>query len=136
MDRKCEWTLECNILLLNASSVLLQLSYNSAMTMTTSATTEEPVTHLNYRQGEHRANAQATTLAPSVKVRYQNNTDQVKSNIILTLIVPTATIVLFRLLPVYNDRHAHKCLYTVLPLYSKIQVLPGITSCRLMKTIN
>ena len=30
-------------------------------------------------------------------------------------------------------RHAHKCLYTVLPKYSKIKVLPGITSCRLMK---
>ena len=30
-------------------------------------------------------------------------------------------------------RHAHKRLYTVLPKYSKIQVLPGITSCRLMK---
>ena len=29
--------------------------------------------------------------------------------------------------------HAHKRLYTVLPKYSKIQVLPGITSCRLMK---
>ena len=26
-----------------------------------------------------------------------------------------------------------KHLYTVLPKYSKIQVLPGITSCRLMK---
>ena len=26
-----------------------------------------------------------------------------------------------------------KCLYTVLPEYSKIQVLPGITSCRLVK---
>ena len=33
----------------------------------------------------------------------------------------------------YKARHAHKCLYTVLPKYSKIQVLPGITSCRLMK---
>ena len=30
-------------------------------------------------------------------------------------------------------RHAHKRLYTVLPKYSKIQVLPGITSCRLVK---
>ena len=29
----------------------------------------------------------------------------------------------------YKARHAHKCLRTVLPLYSKIQVLPGITSC-------
>ena len=28
---------------------------------------------------------------------------------------------------------ASKRLYTVLPKYSKIQVLPGITSCRLMK---
>ena len=28
-----------------------------------------------------------------------------------------------------GDKH----LYTVLPKYSKIQVLPGITSCRLMK---
>ena len=32
----------------------------------------------------------------------------------------------------YNDRHSHKRLYTVLPIY-KIQVLPDITSCRLMK---
>ena len=37
------------------------------------------------------------------------------------------------ILPKYKARHAHKCLYTVLPKYSKIQVLPGITSCRLMK---
>ena len=36
----------------------------------------------------------------------------------------------------YNDRHAHKRLFTVLPIYSKIQVLPDTTSCRLMKTIN
>ena len=36
------------------------------------------------------------------------------------------------LLP-YKARHAHKRLYTVLPKYSKIQVLPGITSCRLVK---
>ena len=34
---------------------------------------------------------------------------------------------------VYKARHAHKRLYTVLPKYSKIQVLPGITSCRLVK---
>ena len=33
----------------------------------------------------------------------------------------------------YKARHAHKRLCTVLPIYSKIQVLPGITSCRLMK---
>ena len=33
----------------------------------------------------------------------------------------------------YKARHAHKCLYTVLPKYGKIQVLPGITSCRLVK---
>ena len=33
----------------------------------------------------------------------------------------------------YKARHAHKRLYTVLPKYSKIQVLPGITSCRLME---
>ena len=33
----------------------------------------------------------------------------------------------------YKARHTHKRLYTVLPTYSKIQVLPGITSCRLMK---
>ena len=33
----------------------------------------------------------------------------------------------------YKARHAHKRLYTVLPEYSKIQVLPGITSCRLVK---
>ena len=37
------------------------------------------------------------------------------------------------LYPLYKARHAHKRLYTVLPKYSKIQVLPGITSCRLMK---
>ena len=36
--------------------------------------------------------------------------------------------------PEYKARHAHKRLYTVLPKYSKIQVLPGITSCRLMKS--
>ena len=33
----------------------------------------------------------------------------------------------------YKARHAHKHLCMVLPVYSKIQVLPGITSCRLMK---
>ena len=33
----------------------------------------------------------------------------------------------------YKARYAHKHLYTVLPKYSKIQVLPGITSCRLVK---
>ena len=33
----------------------------------------------------------------------------------------------------YKVRHAHKRLYMVLPKYSKIQVLPGITSCRLVK---
>ena len=34
----------------------------------------------------------------------------------------------------YNKaRHAHKRLCMVLSIYSKIQVLPGITSCRLMK---
>ena len=37
------------------------------------------------------------------------------------------------LLSLYKARHAHKRLYTVLPKYSKIQVLPGITSCRLVK---
>ena len=35
--------------------------------------------------------------------------------------------------PKYKARHAHKRLYMVLPKYSKIQVLPGITSCRLVK---
>ena len=35
--------------------------------------------------------------------------------------------------PIYKARHAHKRLYMVLPKYSKIQVLPGITSCRLVK---
>ena len=34
---------------------------------------------------------------------------------------------------IYKAGHAHKRLYTVLPKYSKIQVLPGITSCRLVK---
>ena len=33
----------------------------------------------------------------------------------------------------YKARYAHKRLYTVLPKYSKIQVLPGITSCRSVK---
>ena len=33
----------------------------------------------------------------------------------------------------YKARYAHKRLYTVLPKYSKIQVLPGVTSCRLVK---
>ena len=33
----------------------------------------------------------------------------------------------------YKARHAHKRLYRVLPKYSKIQVLPGITSCGLVK---
>ena len=33
----------------------------------------------------------------------------------------------------YKARHVHKRLYMVLPKYSKIQVLPGITSCRLMR---
>ena len=33
----------------------------------------------------------------------------------------------------YKARHAHKRLYTVLPKYSQIRVLPGIISCRLMK---
>ena len=36
-------------------------------------------------------------------------------------------------LTTYKARHAHKRLYMVLPKYSKIQVLPGITSCRLVK---
>ena len=38
-----------------------------------------------------------------------------------------------KFLLLYKARHAHKCLYTVLIKYSKIQVLPGITSCRSMK---
>ena len=33
----------------------------------------------------------------------------------------------------YRHRQAHKRLCMVLPLYSKIQGPPGITSCRLMK---
>ena len=37
------------------------------------------------------------------------------------------------ILTIYKARHTHKRLYTVLPKYSKIQVLPGITSCRLVK---
>ena len=36
-------------------------------------------------------------------------------------------------LALYKASHAHKRLCTVLPIYRKIQVLPGITSCRLMK---
>ena len=39
----------------------------------------------------------------------------------------------FGIYSLYKARHAHKRLYTVLPKYSKIQVLPGITSCRLVK---
>ena len=39
----------------------------------------------------------------------------------------------FHLGPPYKARHTHKRLYTVLPKYSKIQVLPGITSGRLVK---
>ena len=41
-----------------------------------------------------------------------------------------------KLQPKYKARHAHKCLCMVLSLYSKIQVLHGITSCRLMKHNN
>ena len=37
---------------------------------------------------------------------------------------------------IYKARHAHKRLCMVLPKYSKIQVLPDITSCRLMKDNN
>ena len=33
----------------------------------------------------------------------------------------------------YKARQAHKRFYTVLPKYSKIQVLPGITSCKWVK---
>ena len=39
----------------------------------------------------------------------------------------------YQLAYTYKARHTHKRLYTVLSKYSKIQVLPGITSCRLMK---
>ena len=34
-------------------------------------------------------------------------------------------------LNLYRHRHAHKRLCMVLPLYSKIQVLPGITSLQI-----
>ena len=37
---------------------------------------------------------------------------------------------------IYKARHAHKRLCTVLLPYSKIQVLPDVTSCRLMKDNN
>ena len=43
------------------------------------------------------------------------------------------TSILYEQYLLYKARHAHKRLYTVLPKYSKIQVLPGITSCRLVK---
>ena len=43
------------------------------------------------------------------------------------------SIIMVTLTKPYKARHAHKCLCTVLPIYSKIQALPGITSCRLMK---
>ena len=39
-------------------------------------------------------------------------------------------------LSIYKARHAHRRLRKVLPLYSKIQALPGITSCRLMRDNN
>ena len=39
----------------------------------------------------------------------------------------------FTIFNIYKARHAHKRLYMVLPKYSKIQVLPGITSCRWVK---
>ena len=48
-------------------------------------------------------------------------------------LLSTCPVVNRYFLTVYKARHAHKCLYTVLPKYSKIQVLPGITSCRLVK---
>ena len=41
----------------------------------------------------------------------------------LQLVIPGRTWILL-----YKARHAHKRLYMVLPKYSKIQVLPGITS--------
>ena len=68
---------KCIILFLNASLILLQLNYNSAMKMTTSATTEALVTRLKNR-GESHVSVHSLTQAPSVKVRYQNN--KVKSN--------------------------------------------------------
>ena len=43
------------------------------------------------------------------------------------------TIEVMQFAPFYKARHAHKHLYTVLAQYSKIQVLPSITSYRLMK---
>ena len=47
---------------------------------------------------------------------------------------PARSLTVSRRMPsMYKARHAHKRLYTVLPKYSKIQVLPGITSCRLVK---
>ena len=49
-------------------------------------------------------------------------------NVIIELVANHFTVI-----SKYKARHAHKRLYTVLPKYSKIQVLPGITSCRLMK---
>ena len=56
--------------------------------------------------------------------------------ILIHFFVTTRKIVIF-FWPIsdnkYKARHAHKRLYMVLPKYSKIQVLPGITSCRLVK---
>ena len=48
-------------------------------------------------------------------------------------VVTVHSLLCFAVFSLYKARHAHKRLYTVLPKYSKIQVLPGITSCRLVK---
>ena len=55
------------------------------------------------------------------------------SSRIHTAPLPTASVLVAATRCQYKARHAHKRLYTVLPKYSKIQVLPGITSCRLVK---
>ena len=49
------------------------------------------------------------------------------------IIIKSKVSIITKAITIYKARHAHKRLYTVLPKYSKIQVLPGITSCRLVK---
>ena len=56
----------------------------------------------------------------------------IKFHLLAKMYSPISILFLF-LFSFYKARHAHKRLYTVLPKYSKIQVLPGITSCRLVK---
>ena len=66
---------------------------------------------------------------------YSSNVNRVFATVaelMLNLVIPLILVMEYEQ-SIYKARHAHKRLYTVLPKYSKIQVLPGITSCRLMK---